>query len=394
MTTRLFYLYINNQQQGPYDIDQIRGMWNSGAVTADTHYWQEGMSDWEQVHSLISQPQIPPPSLPIPLPLPQAKQPNLSHSSPIHNKYKSTTLLLCIFLGWLGAHRFYVGRWMTGTIQLLTFGGYGIWWLIDFILIVFNNFTTKGGEMLKGSEKIDAQLQQVSNSNSAPSRHLEQAHDSNSAPSSVEEWIMKPKEAAGWEYFLDFVFLKSHQLASIEQKDNILTVKVRSGRQCVFPVGQFKCTWERSYYISKRVFRIKGTGKNRQKITFVEFSNETRSWWLDLIEKLNASHVESHFAKNKKREIEIEKKIKGMFGGLANTFSTACPKCKTKESGNILQTQVGKDFTGTKVVPRDRTSMDRTLRDKVFNLYKITWNNRCSKCGNEWISTGETREQA
>jgi TM2 domain-containing membrane protein YozV len=45
-------------------------------------------------------------------------------------------LLLCFFLGFLGVHRFYVGKVGTGILQIITFGGLGIWVLIDFILII------------------------------------------------------------------------------------------------------------------------------------------------------------------------------------------------------------------------------------------------------------------
>lgn len=51
------------------------------------------------------------------------------------------TLLLCIFLGGLGIHRFYVGKWVTGILMLLTGGGLGIWYLVDIALIVSNKFT-------------------------------------------------------------------------------------------------------------------------------------------------------------------------------------------------------------------------------------------------------------
>lgn len=47
-----------------------------------------------------------------------------------------TTLLLCIVVGGLGGHRFYVGKIGTGIIQLLTLGGCGIWSLVDLIMII------------------------------------------------------------------------------------------------------------------------------------------------------------------------------------------------------------------------------------------------------------------
>lgn len=50
------------------------------------------------------------------------------------------TVLLCQFLGTLGVHRFYTGRVISGIFQLLTFGGFGIWTLIDLIMIVSGDF--------------------------------------------------------------------------------------------------------------------------------------------------------------------------------------------------------------------------------------------------------------
>ena len=57
-------------------------------------------------------------------------------------------LLLCFFVGVLGVHRFYVGKVGTGILQLLTFGGLGIWTLIDFILIMVGSFKDKQGQPL------------------------------------------------------------------------------------------------------------------------------------------------------------------------------------------------------------------------------------------------------
>ena len=58
------------------------------------------------------------------------------------------TLILCLFLGGLGIHRFYVGKIGTGIVQLLTFGGFGIWVFIDFIMILVGAFTDAEGKTL------------------------------------------------------------------------------------------------------------------------------------------------------------------------------------------------------------------------------------------------------
>ncbi|HEX5202939.1 TM2 domain-containing protein [Paractinoplanes rhizophilus] len=57
-------------------------------------------------------------------------------------------LLLCFFVGVLGIHRFYVGKIGTGILMLITFGGFGIWTLIDFIMIAVGSFKDKQGNAL------------------------------------------------------------------------------------------------------------------------------------------------------------------------------------------------------------------------------------------------------
>ena len=52
-------------------------------------------------------------------------------------KNKWTSFLLCIFLGYLGAHKFYEGRVGLGILYLLTFGLFGFGWAIDTIVILF-----------------------------------------------------------------------------------------------------------------------------------------------------------------------------------------------------------------------------------------------------------------
>jgi TM2 domain-containing membrane protein YozV len=60
-------------------------------------------------------------------------------------------LLLCFFVGVLGVHRFYVGKIGTGILQLITFGGLGIWTMVDFVMIAVGSFTDKEGRPIKAS---------------------------------------------------------------------------------------------------------------------------------------------------------------------------------------------------------------------------------------------------
>ncbi len=61
------------------------------------------------------------------------------------------TLLLSLFLGTLGIHRFYAGKIGTGILQLITLGGCGVWTLVDIIMIVTGNFKDKDGLYIKNN---------------------------------------------------------------------------------------------------------------------------------------------------------------------------------------------------------------------------------------------------
>ena len=60
-------------------------------------------------------------------------------------KSKVVALILSIFLGELGIDRFYLGYIGTGILKLITWGGFGIWGLIDLIMIATGKLKPKDG---------------------------------------------------------------------------------------------------------------------------------------------------------------------------------------------------------------------------------------------------------
>ena len=77
--------------------------------------------------------------------------PTGASSAQVSEKGFVPVLLLCFFVGVLGVHRFYVGKIGTGILQLITFGGFGIWTMIDFVMIAVGSFTDKQGLPIKAS---------------------------------------------------------------------------------------------------------------------------------------------------------------------------------------------------------------------------------------------------
>jgi TM2 domain-containing membrane protein YozV len=63
-------------------------------------------------------------------------------------KSKTTALILSILLGEIGVDRFYLGYTGLGILKLLTAGGFGIWWLIDIIMIATGKLKAADGSDL------------------------------------------------------------------------------------------------------------------------------------------------------------------------------------------------------------------------------------------------------
>lgn len=65
------------------------------------------------------------------------------------------TLVLSLFLGHLGGHRFYAGKKATGVLYIFSAGGFGVGWITDIILILMDRFTDKNGRIISRTKRVN-----------------------------------------------------------------------------------------------------------------------------------------------------------------------------------------------------------------------------------------------
>lgn len=74
----------------------------------------------------------------------------MNEAMSISEKRILPTFLLFLVLSWpLGAHRFFLRRYASAILFILTIGGCGIWWIVDFILIVTGSMKDDKGILVK-----------------------------------------------------------------------------------------------------------------------------------------------------------------------------------------------------------------------------------------------------
>lgn len=71
----------------------------------------------------------------------------------VSDKDRWTTLIICIFLGVVGGHQFYVGNIGKGILYFFTGGLFMIGWIIDIISLLTGTFKDSNGRVLVGQNE-------------------------------------------------------------------------------------------------------------------------------------------------------------------------------------------------------------------------------------------------
>ena len=130
----IFYAYVLPWSLFQYGISGLPILFSSfanfGLLSYGTYFLiKEGLGQDEKITEIKNTPYKP--------------------SDELSDKEFLPTLLLCLFVGMLGVHRFYAGKIGTGILLIVTLGGLGIWVLVDFIMICIGSFRDIEGRIIK-----------------------------------------------------------------------------------------------------------------------------------------------------------------------------------------------------------------------------------------------------
>ena len=87
-----YYLYLQNEQQGPFTLAQLQSMWHSGGVMGQTLYWEEGLDEWLPLSTMIESLEPPRASAIGPA------APEVQTASPADSQTLNRSTIICTYL--------------------------------------------------------------------------------------------------------------------------------------------------------------------------------------------------------------------------------------------------------------------------------------------------------
>ena len=130
-----YYILQNDETKGPYTIGQLRSMWNSGAITGQTLFCQEGFSQWLPLSDLQSELEPPQPSQPSPQFYQQPSQPVTHKVQTIEATSKSwkglqllSALSMCFGIVVVMFSPAFGTLMLVGGFFFFVFARIGAWW--------------------------------------------------------------------------------------------------------------------------------------------------------------------------------------------------------------------------------------------------------------------------